>query len=106
MSKEIWAILRHYSSTIEKPMHSKCPTGSLSWCSYQREIANGTNSYKPAKYQITNSTAKVIIRILKRVADETFLEGCKNVSNQNANESFSNVLWSFCPKEQFIIACY
>ena len=45
MSKEIWAILHHYSSTVEKPRHSNCPTGSFSWCSYQRDIANGTNSY-------------------------------------------------------------
>ena len=100
MSKEIWAILHHYSSTIEKPMHSDWPTGSLSWCSYQKDIANGTNSHKPAKYPITDSIAKVVTPIFKRLADEAFLEGCKNVSNQNANESFNNVLWSFCPKEQ------
>ena len=30
VSKEIWAILHHYSSTIEKPMHSNCLTGNLS----------------------------------------------------------------------------
>ena len=100
MSREIWAILHHYSTTIEKPTHSNCPTGSLSWCSYQRDKANGTNSYKPAKYPITDSIAKVVTPIFKRLADEAFL-GCKNVSNQNVNESFNNVLWSFCPKEQF-----
>ena len=38
MSKEIWAIIHHYSSTIETPMHSNCSMGSLSWCSYQRDI--------------------------------------------------------------------
>ena len=101
ISKEIWAILHHYSSTIEKPMHSNCPTVSLSWCSYEREISNGANSYKHAKYLVADSIAKVVTPIFKRLADEAFLEGCKNVSNQNANESFNNVLWSFCPKEQF-----
>ena len=30
MLKDIWAILNHYSSTIEKPIHSNCPTSSLS----------------------------------------------------------------------------
>ena len=44
---------------------------------------------------------KDVTLIFKRLADEEFLEGCKNVSNQNSNESFNNVLWSFCPKEQF-----
>ena len=74
---------------------------SHSWFSYQRDIANGTNSYKPAKYPITDSIAKVVTPIFKRLADEAFLEGCKIVSNQNANESFNNVLWSFCPKEHY-----
>ena len=82
-------------------MHSNCPMGILSWCSYQRDIVSGTNSYKYATYPITDSTARVVTLIFNRFADEAFLQGCKNVSNQNANESFNNVLWSFCPKEQF-----
>ena len=111
MSKEMWAILHHYSSTIEKPTHSNCPMGSLSWCSYQRDTANDTNSYKPAKYTITDSMAKVLTPIFKRLADEAFLEVYKNVSNQNASKSFNNLLWSFYPKEQFNcsindITCY
>ena len=65
------------------------------------DIANGINSCKPAKYPITDSIVKVVTLIFKRLADEEFLGGCKNVSNQNSNESFNNVLWSFCPKEQF-----
>ena len=44
---------------------------------------------------------KVVTLIFKCLADEEFLGGCKNVSNQNSNESFNNVLWSFCLKEQF-----
>ena len=101
MLKEIWAILHHYSSTTEKPMHSNCPMSILSWCSYQRDIANGTNSCKPAKYPITDSIAKVVTPIFKCLSDEAFLEGCENVSNQNASEFFNNILWSFCPKERF-----
>ena len=62
---------------------------------------NGANSYKPTKYPIADSIAKVVTPIFKRLADEAFLEGCKDVSNQNANESFNNVLWTFCPEEQF-----
>ena len=47
-------MLHHYSSTIEKPIYSNCPMGSLSWCSYQRDMVNGTNTYKTAKYPITD----------------------------------------------------
>ena len=101
MSKEIWAILHHYSSTIAKPMHCNYPMDIPSWCSYQRDIVNGTNSYKYAKYPIADSIATVVTPIFDRFAEEAFLEGCKNVSNQNANESFNNVLQSFSPKEQF-----
>ena len=39
--------------------------------------------------------------IFNRLGNQGFLEGCKNVSNQSASESFNNVLWSLCPKEQF-----
>ena len=37
MSQETWAILKHYSSTLEHPQHENCPKGEMSWCSYQRE---------------------------------------------------------------------
>ena len=57
----------------KKTMHYyNCPTGSFSWCNNQRDIANGTNSYKPAKYPITDSIAKVVSPIFKRLADEVF----------------------------------
>ena len=72
MSKEIWVILHYFSSTIEKPIHSNCTTGSLSWYSYQRDITNFTNSYHPAKRTTVDSIAKVVIPIFKRLADETF----------------------------------
>ena len=101
MSKEIWAILYHYASTADKPMHTNCPTGHQSWCGYQRDIANGTSTYKSVKHPLSEAIVKLVTPIFNRLANEPFLEGCRNVSNQNASESFNNVLWSFCPKERF-----
>ena len=101
MSKEIWAILYHYASTADKPMHTNCPTGHQSWCGYQRDIANGTSTYKPVKHPQSKAIVKLVTPIFNRLANESLLEVCKNVSNQNANESFNNVLWSFCSKERF-----
>ena len=89
------SLLKHNTRT----MHSNCPTGSLSWFSYQRDIESGTNSYKPSKYPIMDSVAKVVTPIFKRLADEAFLEGYEDALNQNANESFNKALWSFCPEE-------
>ena len=34
MSKYAWAILDHYSSTVEDREHDNCPPGEKSWCSY------------------------------------------------------------------------
>ncbi|KOC63054.1 hypothetical protein WH47_04908 [Habropoda laboriosa] len=40
MKKEIWATLKHKSSTNENPQHEDCPPGPESWCSYQEAKAN------------------------------------------------------------------
>ena len=101
MSKEIWAILYHYASTADKPMHTNCPTGHQSWCGYQKGIANETSTYKPVKHPLSEAIVKLVTPIFNRLGNESFSEGYKNASNQNANESFNNVLWSFCPKERF-----
>ena len=49
MIRATQAILHHYSSTEKRPKHDFCPTGSDSWCSYQRDLANGTNIHKVIK---------------------------------------------------------
>ena len=77
MSKEIWAILYHYESTADKPMHTNCPTGHKSWCGYQRDVANGTSTYKPVKDPLSEAMVKLVTPIFNRLANESFLEGCK-----------------------------
>ena len=100
MSKEIWAILYHYASTADKLIHTNGPTGHQSWCGYQRDIANGTSTYKPIKHLLSEALVKLVTPIFNHLANESFLDSCKNVSNQNANKLFNNVLWSFYPKER------
>ena len=100
-SKEICAIPYHYANTTDKSMHTNYPTGHQSWCGYQTDIANGISTYKPFKHPLSEAIVKQVTSIFSCLANESFLEGCKNVSNQNANESFNNVLWNFCPKERF-----
>ena len=46
---------------------------------------------KPVKHQLPEAIVKLVTPIFNRLTNESFLEGCKNVSNQNANKSF-NVL--------------
>lgn len=101
MAKATMAILYHYASTPENPQHDDCPTGSASWCSFQRDIANGTNNHKPIKDPLPPAVVKVIKPLFDRLGDEKFLAGCENCSTQNANESLHHVIWSLAPKEQF-----
>lgn len=50
--------------------------GSLSWCSYQRDMVNGTNTYKTAKYPITDINIEKLLCMpnFKCLPDEAFLE--------------------------------
>lgn len=99
MSTQTLAILDHYSSTREKPMHSKCPVGEKSWCSYKRDQANGTNTHKPIKSPFS---AAIVDSFYEKLADVNFLEKCRECRNQNANESFNSLIWSLSPKEQLL----
>lgn len=57
--------------------------------------------YRPIKTPFTPAIVKSVTPIFDRLASETFLEASKNVTNQNANESFNGVLWNICPKVQY-----
>ena len=101
MAKAVMASLKHYCSTPEKPQHDDCPIGPSSWCSYQRDLANGTHEYKPVKNPIAPTIQEIIQPIFEKLGDKTFLAGFKNLATSNPNESFHHLLWSMAPKEQF-----
>ena len=46
MKKAIHASLMHCASSEACPLHDHCPTGSASWCKYQKDKANHTNLFK------------------------------------------------------------
>ena len=101
MSRETWAIIDHYSSTPDQPRHDKCPVGEKSWCSFQRDIATGQSTHIPTKWPFPDAVVNTLKPLFSRLADVQFLEGCKECSTQNANESFNHSVWSLAPKEQF-----
>ena len=101
MAKATQAILHHYSSTETNLKHKFCPTGSDSWCSYQRDLANGTNLHKPIKNPFPPAIVSVIKPLFDRLGDEKFLAGCEKCVTQNANESLHHVICGLCPKEQY-----
>ena len=69
MSQEAWAIVKHYASTIDHPQYENCPKGERSWCSYQRDIATGSQTYKPAKSPFSAAIVNAVTPIFKRLAD-------------------------------------
>lgn len=100
MAKATKAILKHYSSTLEKPQHEECPAGKTSWCSYQRDIANQQNTYKPVKNPFTPAIVEVVQPLFNRLGNEQLLAGCEKCFTQNTNESLHHVIWNMAPKEQ------
>ena len=102
MSEATWAILDHYSSTPDNPNHQRCPPGSKSWCSYQRDISTGQNTHKAIKWPFCQEILDVLKPIFNRLSDINLLESCQNATTQNANESVNHVIWSLAPKEQFV----
>lgn len=101
MARSTRAILKHYSSTVEEPKHNDCPAGTSSWCSFQRDIANGTNLHKPIKNPLSDAVVEVIQPLFDRLGDETFLTGCEGCYTQNRNECLHHVIWGMASKELF-----
>ena len=101
MPRATHAILKHYSSTVDKPRHQDCPTGEDSWCSYNRDIATGKATHQPIKNLFPEAVVKAIQPIFNKLGDEHFLAGSEKCLTQNANESLHHVIWGMAPKEQY-----
>ena len=97
MKNGIDAILRHRLSTDQLPNHSLCPVGPDTWCKYVQD---------PENYKHVNPLPKAVALHIKpifdKLKDEKLLKRCLKGFNQNAAESFNNVLWNMCPKSNFV----
>ncbi|GFY22394.1 uncharacterized protein TNCV_2176551 [Trichonephila clavipes] len=101
MQNAVIAAFYHCCSSAKKSMHGQCPTGTDSWCKFQK-----------AKALVKIFTAKApglpqnILNIVKpryfKLCDQKLLEKCLHGLTQNANESFDGVLWNIVPKQNFV----
>jgi len=87
MAKATKAILKHYSSTEEEPKHEDCPAGSVSWCSYQRDIADGTNLHKPIENPFPEAVVEVLQPLFDRLGDENLLAATSATHKTRMNVS-------------------
>ncbi|GFT32146.1 uncharacterized protein TNCV_1229361 [Trichonephila clavipes] len=94
MKGAILASLFHYSSTDKTPKHSKCPTGSISWCFYQRALAKNENpmSHLLMKTKLSEQVLEKILPVYQRLVNDELLERCSAGKTQNAYESIHSVI--------------
>lgn len=100
----IWATFYHKISTDENPQHHLCPTGSQSWCKWQRTKATSTK--KALKnFKHTSSIPPAIMEAIKPIytdlTDRNLLQKCVGGFTQNSNESFNQSVWRIVPKTFF-----
>jgi len=101
MKKAIHASLFHCASKDAMPLHDHCPTGSNSWCKFQKDKANGTNTFKHGSGLPLNVIAKVKPEYV-RLSDENLLNKCLHGKTQNQNESLNGMIWQRLPKEVYV----
>ncbi|GFX10232.1 uncharacterized protein TNCV_1866301 [Trichonephila clavipes] len=100
MQTAVIAAFFHCCSTDKKPMHGQCPSGSDTWCKYQKAKQEG-KLYKHRTAGLPNAVLNTVKTTYMDLCDQSLLEKCLHGKTQNANESFNGVLWSIIPKETF-----
>jgi hypothetical protein len=96
------ASLYHVASNKENNLHfPHCPVGADSWCKYNSDKANGTNTYKPGPGLPIDIVYK-IKPIFAELSADDYLEKCLHGKTQNTNESFNGTIWERLPKTKFV----
>lgn len=100
MRKAVWAIYFHTRSTDSEPLHTFCPPGSDSWCTYQKAVSNGSVEQYKHKKTLPTSVMDVIKPIFNDLSQPKLLQRCLGGKTQNNNECLNSLIWKHCPKTQ------
>ena len=84
----------------EKHDHQFCPSGSDSWCKFNRALANNEEPLKHTP-KLPMDLSPFIKPVFTELSKLEVLEKCVLGATQNQNESFKNIVWSRCPKTGF-----
>ena len=94
--------LFHVASSKDNLYHyPHCPIGPNSWCKYNANRANNTQTYKLAP-GLPRDIIYKIRPIFLELSKDSELEKCLHSKTQNANESFSGTIWEYIPKTTFV----
>ena len=99
MEKAVKAIWHHYASTEDNPSHDFCPEGPDSWCKWQRDQANGTETFRPKN--VASAVMQEILPTFEALWDRNLLQSVLEGLSQNNNEALNHLVWDISPKELF-----
>lgn len=97
MREAIWAIFRHKSSTDKKPQHNLCKE---TWCKYLQMQTDKTIK-NPHSHSMPQAVMDAIKPIFIDLTSPELLNKCLEGYTQNANESINQLIWKYCPKNQY-----
>ena len=95
-SIRIW---NHYASTEDTPLHDYCPEGPDSWCKWQCDQANGTNTFSPKN--VAPAVMQEILPTFEALWDRNLLQSVLEGLSQNNNEALNHLVWDISPKKLF-----
>ncbi|MBX9702962.1 MAG: hypothetical protein K2X39_02290, partial [Silvanigrellaceae bacterium] len=102
MKSAALATLFHVASSKANNWHyPHCPTGITSWCKFNKDKANSTNTYKPGPGLPLDVVYK-IRHVFEELTKEDELKKCLHGKTQNANESFHGKIWDRIPKTKYV----
>ena len=101
MKKAIYASLFHCASSADSNYHGHCPEGPESWCGFQRDKVNRTNTFKHGT-GLPLDVREEIKPIYKRLSEDSLLSKCLDGKTQNQNESLNGMVWERVPKGVFV----
>ena len=103
MENSIWAIYYHSIRGEKESLcqqHHLCPTGTSSWCIYQKDISNKTNNYDQS-YCLPPVFREELKPLFTRMSNTDLLKRCLRGLTQNQNKAINSILWKKCPKNIF-----
>ena len=99
MEKAVKAIWHHYASTEDNPLHEYCPEGPGSWCKWQCDQANSTDTFRPKN--VAPCVMQEILPTFEALWDRNLLQSVLEGLSQNNNEALNHLVWDISPKELF-----
>ena len=82
----------HDASSATDDYHTRCPSGSDSWCLFKADKANNTSSYKSGH----------AFGYYQELCSDSLLKKCTHGQIQNQNETFNGMIWHHVPKHTYV----